>query len=620
MSDQVDNGERPGTGFPPPREDRGDFVGHRSTLPKLQLEQLIDELSDDGMIDQSESRELKKLSHLKTPQQLSEIHPLVWLSERHLTSSRPPHAPLNLERLTEWLAGRCGLPYLRIDPLNIDVDAVTEVVPKAYAVRYRILPVEVSDSEVVFATSEPFEREWEQELGHVLQRDIRRVVANPQDIVRYQDEFFGLTQSLRKARKGEGMEPVAGIDNVEALVELGRAGKLDANDSHIVSIVDWLLQYAFEQRASDIHVEPRRDNGNIRFRIDGDLHTVYEMPTPILGAVTARIKALGRMDIVDKRRPQDGRVKTKTPSGEEVELRLSTMPTAFGEKLVMRIFDPQIVVKGLHELGFSRSDAAHWQEMTSQTHGIILVTGPTGSGKTTTLYSTLKALARPELNLCTVEDPIEMVEPAFNQMQVNHSIGVDFAAGVKTLLRQDPDIIMVGEIRDLETANMAIQAALTGHLVLSTLHTNDAASAVTRLMDIGVPPYLINATLLGVVAQRLVRTLCPHCKAPVEIDQDAWNALVAPWDVKLPEQAMGEVGCVECRKTGFLGRTGLYEILRYTPELRGLVTPDCSLDRIRKQGIKQGMKSLRISGATKIHQGLTTIEEVLRVTPAPDEI
>ncbi|OOZ36450.1 GspE/PulE family protein [Solemya velesiana gill symbiont] len=598
----------------------GDFVGHRSTLPQLQLENLISDLFDDGMIDVSELRELKKLCHLKTPQQLSEIHPLVWLSERHLKSSKPPHEDLNLERLTLWLADKCALPYLRIDPLNIDVDAVTEVVPKAYAVRYRILPVEVTDREVVFATAEPFEREWEQELGHVLQRHIRRVVSNPLDIVRYQDEFFGLTQSLRRARKGEDAEPVAGIGNVEALVELGRAGKLDANDSHIVSIVDWLLQYAFEQRASDIHIEPRRDNGNIRFRIDGNLHTVYEMPTPILGAVTARIKALGRMDIVDKRRPQDGRVKTKTPSGQEVELRLSTMPTAFGEKLVMRIFDPQIVVKGQDELGFSRSDAVQWQEMTSKTHGIILVTGPTGSGKTTTLYSTLKALARPELNLCTIEDPIEMVEPAFNQMQVNHSIGVDFAAGVKTLLRQDPDIIMVGEIRDLETANMAIQAALTGHLVLSTLHTNDSASAITRLMDIGVPPYLINATLLGVVAQRLVRTLCPHCKQPVDIDEEAWKGLTIPWEIKLPEQAMGEVGCVECRKTGFLGRTGLYEILRFTPELRRLITPDCSLDLLRKQGIKQGMRSLRISGATKIHQGFTTIEEVLRVTPAPDEI
>jgi general secretion pathway protein E len=600
--------------------DQGDFVSHRSKLPRLDLEQMIADLSTDGLIDDTELESLNRLCRLRSPQQGVEVHPLVWLGERHLKSSQPPHEPLSVERLTLWLADRVGLPYLRIDPLNIDVDAVTEVVSKAYAVRYRILPVEVSDDAVVFATAEPLEREWEQELGHVLKREIRRVVANPIDISRYQDEFFGITQSLRQARKGEGEQQFVGINNVEALVELGRSGKLDANDSHIVSIVDWLLQYAFEQRASDIHIEPRRDNGKIRFRIDGQLYTVYEMPTPILGAVTARIKALGRMDVVDKRRPQDGRVKTKTPSGQEVELRLSTMPTAFGEKLVMRIFDPQVVVRSLNELGFSRADARSWQEMTEQTHGIILVTGPTGSGKTTTLYSTLKALARPELNICTVEDPIEMVEPSFNQMQVNHTIGVDFATGVRTLLRQDPDIIMVGEIRDLETANMAVQAALTGHLVLSTLHTNDAASAVTRLMDIGVPPYLINATLIGVVAQRLVRTLCPHCKEPVELKEGAWEALTHPWEAKPPVKPYQASGCVECRKTGYLGRAGLYEILRFTPELRALVTPNCSLDDIRKQGFRQGMKTLRISGASKVNQGLTTIEEVMRVTPSPGEI
>jgi len=581
---------------------------------------MIADLFDDGLLEASEAGELNRLAQLKTEQELEGTHPLVWLAERQLKSSKPPHDLLTTKKLSEWLADRFGLPYLRIDPLDIDVDAVTEVVPKAYAARYHILPVEVTDSKVVFATAEPLEREWEQELRHVLKRDICCVIADPLDITRFQNEFFGLTRSLRNARKGEGAKLDAGIGNVEALVELGRSGKLDANDSHIVSIVDWLLQYAFDQRASDIHVEPRRDNGNIRFRIDGNLHSIYEMPSTILGAVTARIKALSRMDVVDKRRPQDGRVKTKTPSGTEVELRISTMPTAFGEKLVVRIFDPQIVVKGLGELGFTNSEAAQWREMTSKTHGIILVTGPTGSGKTTTLYSTLKALARPELNLCTVEDPIEMIEPAFNQMQVNHTIGVDFAAGVKTLLRQDPDIIMIGEIRDLETAHMAIQAALTGHLVLSTLHTNDSASAVTRLIDIGIPPYLIGSTLIGVVAQRLVRTLCPHCKEPVDFDQAAWKILTQPWNIPGPKQIMREIGCVECRKSGFLGRAGLYEILRFTPELRPYITSECSIDLLRKQGYKQNMRPLRVNGASKVYQGITTVEEVMRVTPAPEEI
>jgi len=598
----------------------GHFHGHRANQPKLQLKQIIADLFDDGLLEASEAGELNRLARLKSEQELEGIHPLVWLAERQLKASKPPHDLLTTKTLSEWLADRIGLPYLRIDPLDIDVDAVTEVVPKAYAVRYHILPVEVTDSKVVFATAEPLQREWEQELRHVLKRDICCVIADPLDITRFQNEFFGLTRSLRNARKGEGAELDAGIGNVEALVELGRSGKLDANDSHIVSIVDWLLQYAFDQRASDIHVEPRRDSGNIRFRIDGNLHSIYEMPSTILGAVTARVKALSRMDVVDKRRPQDGRVKTKTPSGAEVELRISTMPTAFGEKLVVRIFDPQIVVKGLGELGFTKSEAAQWQEMTSKTHGIILVTGPTGSGKTTTLYSTLKALARPEVNLCTVEDPIEMIEPAFNQMQVNHTIGVDFAAGVKTLLRQDPDIIMIGEIRDLETAHMAIQAALTGHLVLSTLHTNDSASAVTRLIDIGIPPYLIGSTVIGVVAQRLIRTLCTHCKAPVDFDQAAWKLLTHPWNIPAPKQIMREMGCVECRKSGFLGRTGLYEILRFTPELRPFVTSECSIDLLRKQGYKQNMKPLRVNGASKVYQGITTVEEVMRVTPSPEEI
>jgi general secretion pathway protein E len=354
----------------------------------------------------------------------------------------------------------------------------------------------------------------------------------------------------------------------------------------------------------------------MRFRIDGMLHNVYQVPTSIMVAITSRIKSLGRMDIVEKRRPQDGRVKTRTPAGLEVELRLSTMPTAFGEKLVMRIFDPQVLVRGPAELGFSKADAKHWQDMTAQTHGIILVTGPTGSGKTTTLYTTLKALAKPEINVCTIEDPIEMVEPSFNQMQVNPAVDLDFATGVRTLMRQDPDIVMVGEIRDLETAEMAIQAALTGHLVFASLHTNDAASAVVRLTDIGVPPYLIGATLIGVVAQRLVRTLCPHCKTEVEVpDRAAWRGLTHPWKVSLPKTMYHSQGCDSCRGTGYQGRLGIYEILQMSPEVREQVTSGAPIELINRQGVKQGMEPLRLSGVRKVAQGLTSMDEILRVTP-----
>jgi general secretion pathway protein E len=357
----------------------------------------------------------------------------------------------------------------------------------------------------------------------------------------------------------------------------------------------------------------------VRFRIDGVLHNVYQFPPQVTMAIVSRLKSLGRMNVAEKRKPQDGRVKTKTPEGGEVELRLATLPTAFGEKMVMRIFDPEVLLKNPDQLGFSADDLRRWESMTMQPNGIILVTGPTGSGKTTTLYTTLKLLATPEVNVCTIEDPIEMIEGTFNQMQVQHNIDLTFASGVRALMRQDPDIIMVGEIRDLETAEMAIQAALTGHLVLSTLHTNDAPSAITRLLELGVPYYLLKATLLGVMAQRLVRTLCPQCKAPVEIDESDWQALTRPWSAPLPTQAHRAVGCTECRDTGYRGRAGVYEIMLLNDGIKPQITADTDLIALRRQAFKEGMRSLRLSGAQKVAAGLTTIEEVLRVTPQSEQ-
>ncbi len=581
------------------------FFGER----RLTLEELIYPLNKAGLLS---DRDLQEIHHNRSISQLSKVHPLTWLAERKLKS--PDGKPLTIDRLVRWLADHVGLPYFSIDPLKLNVDEVAKEVSSTYTTRYRILPVAVMETAVTFATAEPYEREWEHEIAHVLRREVHRVIANPADIARYQEELFGVSRSIRKAVSLAEENPL-GINNVEALVELGRAGKLDANDRHVVTIVDWLLQYAFDQRASDIHLEPRRDSGNVRFRIDGVLHSVYQIPTMIMGAVTARIKALGRMDVVEKRRPQDGRVKTKTPHGFEIELRLSTMPTAFGEKLVMRIFDPQVLVRDLEQLGFGKHDATVWQEMTTESNGIILVTGPTGSGKTTTLYSTLNTLAQPGVNVCTLEDPIEMVSPSFNQMQVNHTIGLDFAAGVRTLMRQDPDIVMVGEIRDLETAEMAIQAALTGHLVLSTLHTNDAPSAVVRMMDIGVPPYLIKATLLGVLGQRLVRTLCPHCKTPKAMDEAAWRDMTKPWKLATPQQMHITKGCEHCRKSGYRGRMGIYESMAMTGALRRTISRDCDISDIRRQALQDGMEPLRISGALKVMSGQTTIDEVLRVAP-----
>jgi general secretion pathway protein E len=539
------------------------------------------------------------------------------IAEQRWKSMQPPHRVLDIDSLTQWMAGWAGLDYVHIDPLKTNFAAVTEVMSSAYATRFGILPVEVKPHEVVIATAEPFMRDWEKELQPIIRKDIRLVVANPNSITRFQVEFYNLARSVKGAMKaGEGS---SGASSFEQLVELGSSNRqFDANDQHIVRIVDWLWQYAFDQRASDIHVEPRRELGIVRFRIDGVLHQVYQVPKAVLNAMTSRIKILGRMDVVEKRRPQDGRIKTKMPDGLEVELRLSTIPTAFGEKLVMRIFDPEVLVRDFADLGFSPEDKARWDGMTAKPNGIILVTGPTGSGKTTTLYTTLKQLATDEVNVCTLEDPIEMVEASFNQVQVQSDIGVTFAAGVRALMRQDPDIIMVGEIRDLETAEMAIQAALTGHLVLSTLHTNDAASAVTRMLDLGVPAYLINATVLGVMAQRLVRTLCPACKTSYPIRQEeeaAWNELVAPWKAKPPAQIYYPVGCLDCRMTGYQGRVGLYEVLLMTSEVKKLLAAHGDLMALRELSAREGTKPLRISGAMKIAAGQTTMEEVLKVAP-----
>ena len=581
---------------------------------KLKLGEIVEALVKEGLVADAQAQQL----YAKTTNSHLNLHPLVVIADQGWMLPDPPGRKLSLEYLTEWLAQHSHLPYYRIDPLKIDVAKVTAVMSHAYAARFRILPVEVERDAVVIATAEPLVREWVKELTHVLRCKVRRVVANPAEITRYLDEFYGLSRSIKEAVSEKGAENLVGITNLEQLVELGRSGKLDANDHHIVSIVDWLLQYAFEQRASDIHVEPRRDAGNIRFRIDGVLHLVYEMPAPVMAAVTSRIKTLGRMDVVERRRPQDGRVKTRTPKGNEVELRLSTMPTAFGEKLVMRIFNPDVLVRDFRQLGFTEGAVATWNAMTRHSHGIVLVTGPTGSGKTTTLYSTLKQLAKPEVNVCTVEDPIEMVEPSFNQMQVQHNIGLDFASGVRTLLRQDPDVIMVGEIRDLETARMATQAALTGHLVLSTLHTNDSISAITRLMEIGVPAYLIRATLLGVMAQRLIRILCPHCKQAGELDAAAWQALTAGSLQSNPSSIMQPVGCDECRHTGYLGRHGIYEMLPISSKLKGMIQNDFNLRTIKQQALTEGLRELRIAGALKVAEGLTTLEEVFKVA-APAE-
>jgi general secretion pathway protein E len=582
---------------------------------RLELDEVLATLIADGLLSAEDAKRVRGSD--RSGKSAVELHPLVLIGTAKVPDQRNPGKPLSVESLTTWLAAKADLPYLKIDPMKIDAAAVTQAVSHAYAQRHRILPVAVDGSSVTFATAEPFDTHWAADLAQMIRREVKLVVANPLDVNRYLLEFYGVQRSIALARDAKQEDYDAGkILNFEQLLELGKGGEIGADDRHVVHIVDWLLQYAFDQRASDIHLEPRRDAGQIRFRIDGVLHKVFELPPPVMTAVTARVKILSRLDIAEKRRPQDGRIKTRSAGGREVELRISVMPTAFGEKVVMRIFDPDIVVKAFAQLGFSPDEEKAWRQMVERPHGIVLVTGPTGSGKTTTLYSTLKHLATPDLNVCTVEDPIEMVAAELNQSQVQPAIDFDFAAGVRTLLRQDPDIIMVGEIRDLETAQMAVQASLTGHLVLSTLHTNDAPSAVTRLLDLGAPHYLIQSTLAGVVAQRLVRTLCPHCKVEGTPDVDAWRALTHGWDLAPPERVYVPTGCLECRNTGYLGRTGIYEMMPISPRLRAMISPQLDLAAFNACALAEGMRPLRISASAQVARGITTIEEVMGVLPA----
>ncbi|MDO9294059.1 MAG: ATPase, T2SS/T4P/T4SS family [Hydrogenophaga sp.] len=579
---------------------------------------LVGWLREDGVISADEAaRTVARCASAHSAQ-----HPLQRLAVVGVAREADGHV-LDIEQLTQWLARRSGIDYFRIDPLKVDVGKVADVMSAAYAERHKVLPVQVGVAEVVVATAEPFIQDWVPEVERQTRKSVRLVLASPQDVARYTAEFFALAKSVRAASKLGGQ---AGFGSFEQLVELGKANKqLDANDQHVVQVVDWLWQYAFDQRASDIHLEPRREQGVIRFRIDGVLHPVYQMPMGVMNAMIARIKLLGRMDVVEKRRPQDGRIKTVRPGvggvrGDEVEMRLSTLPTAFGEKLVMRIFDPEATVKDLSALGFAPHDAQRWESLTSKPHGIVLVTGPTGSGKTTTLYATLKRLATEEVNVSTVEDPIEMIEPAFNQTQVQPHLDLDFAQGLRALMRQDPDIIMVGEVRDLSTAEMAVQAALTGHLVFTTLHTNDAPSAIMRLMELGIPPYLINATVLGVLAQRLVRTLCPVCRvreddADTTASREALTELVKPWQVSGKYRPYRPVGCVDCRMTGYHGRMGLYELLVVTETFKSKVSREPVLEALRSQAVKDGMRPLRLAGAARVAEGLTTMDEVLACTP-----
>jgi general secretion pathway protein E len=509
------------------------------------------------------------------------------------------------------VAKHLNLPFLKIDPLKLDYEVVTQIISRPYAIRHQIVPISLSDNTLTVATADPFDTEAVDWIQRVTGYKVNVVVTTKTDILNIITEFYGFKSSITSAHKE--IDTKTDLANLEQYVKLKSIKELEATDQHIVNAVEYLLHYAYSSRASDIHIEPKREFSLIRFRIDGILHNIHRIPRNVHPAIVSRVKTLARMDITEKRRPQDGRIKTAY-EGKEVELRISTIPVAFGEKIVMRIFDPGILMQDIEELGFFLKEMKLVKSFISNTHGIILVTGPTGSGKTTTLYSLLKVLSTSEVNVSTIEDPIEMVYEGFNQTAVYPLIDLTFANCLRTLLRQDPDIIMVGEVRDLETAENAIQAALTGHLVFSTLHTNDAPSSITRLIDLGVPPFLINATLLGVIAQRLVRKVCSFCKEEYNLTKEESYILNVDYEkVKQYKVAIGR-GCEECRGTGYLGRTGIFEVMNITEKVRTEIHEKTSPQNIKKIAQGQGMNALRENAIRKLLKGVTTVDEVIRVT------
>ncbi|MBN1962411.1 MAG: type II/IV secretion system protein [Deltaproteobacteria bacterium] len=520
-------------------------------------------------------------------------------------------ALLDLDRIASIIALEANLPYHKIDPLALDMKLVSGTLSRPFALRYAALPITKDATGITVAVENPFDYELIENLKRAIVGQVNIVVSSKRDILKAITEIYGFKNSVESAARESSSD--SGLSDFEQLVQLRGLGEIEATDQHIVNAVDFLLRYAFDQRASDIHIEPKRGDSQVRLRIDGVLHNVHTIPRLVHPAIISRIKTMARLDIADKRRPQDGRIKTAF-TDRAVELRVSTLPVAFGEKVVVRIFDPDSLLGDLSDLGFDASELTIFKHWLGEPHGLILVTGPTGSGKTTTLYTALKNLASDTVNVTSVEDPIEMVADQFNQVAVQPKIGIDFAQALRTLLRQDPDIIMVGEIRDSETAQMAIQAALTGHLVLSTLHTNDSVGAITRLLDLGVPPFLLSSSLVGVMAQRLLRRVCKDCrsKAPLTADQAAALGLNIQ-QLDRFSGTMSGAGCVNCRGTGYQGRIGIFEMLDASSEIKKLINQKANDETMRQTSVTTGTRELFLSSLERLAQGQTTTEEILRV-------
>jgi len=584
-------------------------------MATLTAELLADVLERQGEISPDQAVDLRKEARAQRPPdraraavQRSDAYEFV--TRLKLASTRASIV-IDEETVARAIAADANLDYARIDPMKLDAELIEAEISRPFARRHRMIPLEISNGKLKVACANPFDIEAIDAFRRIAGRELEIVVASEPDILRVLTEFYGLRHSVRKAE----LDLQAGLDlgNLEQLVRMKSDSEIEASDQHIVNAVEYMLQHAYDTRASDVHIEPKRDVSLVRFRIDGVLHDVQEIPKIVHQAVISRIKTMSRLDIAEKRRPQDGRAKTKR-NDQEIELRVSTLPVAFGEKMVLRIFDPDTFLLELPELGFYPDEMDTFNEFIARPHGIILVTGPTGSGKTTTLYSALRTIASRELNITTIEDPIEIVCEEFNQMAVQTKAGITFSEALRHVLRQDPDIIMVGEIRDSETAHYAIQAALTGHLVFSTLHTNDAAASISRLKDLDIEPFLISSTLIGTMAQRLMRRTCAKCGAERTLTTEDIQTL----RISVPEGRKVTVvegqGCGDCRGTGYLGRTGIFEIMPVDDAIRHLIQSGADSALIKREAVANGMRTLRQSALQKLAEGHTSYEEVVRVT------
>ena len=541
-----------------------------------------------------------------------EVTPVDVLASMELQIKEGADGRLDEESIMKAVAEDLEMTFKKIDPLDLDLEVVTQTIPRSFALKHLVLPVESSLETLTVVVYDPFNRQVLEDIERVSQKRVVPQISTKSDILKTISEFYGFKSSILAADT-QLTRPLVDLGNLEQLTRLQNADEISSGDQHITNAVDYLFNYAFEQRASDVHVEPKREQAVVRLRIDGVLHTVYRVPKSVHPAIISRIKGLSRLDVAEKRRPQDGRLKVET-NGKEAEIRVSTVPVAFGEKAVLRILDPDILLQDLEGLGFSSADLIKYRKLIEVPHGIVLITGPTGSGKSTTLYSSLHFLASGRNNITTVEDPIEMVHEQFNQIAVQPRINLTFANILRHILRQDPDIIMIGEMRDLETAVNAVQSALTGHLVLSSLHTNDAPSSITRLIDLGVEPFLISSTLTGVVAQRLVRKICPQCQDSCKVNIADLTPLPLEGEPETEVELKVGRGCQKCRNTGYLGRTGIFEVMPVSAGLRELINRRVPLAELQKSALAEGMVTLQQSAIDKMLRGITTFEEVLRVT------